>query len=306
MLPGLLPWTIVVYSRTFRALWWLCIMPSGTGLPDTKQAGVNSAARDPLPRIFRGFDLTMQSDRLYDLDSGIPDVIGLRALQLDAAVIKIMLILDNRCIRVVIPDDHVGTGGFHEILIHDMADADDPYVAVSELGSLRLDWPKAIFSFMGRHQVDLEHLCHGCPVWIVYLLWKVYSPRSGPSCHQLSFGFGPALAVPWCTIWRGMPQDCIDHMRRGHTVPATVQAANVFSCTGTHVAFHGAYMARLRTFLNAADAACLESCNRRRARSLASQMSPEVPVGGHSREPADLSHPIMSRLRRLLPLLRSL
>ena len=80
----------------------------------------------------------------------------------DAAVIKIMLIPNNRCIRVVIPDDHVGTGGFHEVLIHYMADADAPFVAVSELGYLRLDWPKAIFSFMGRHQVDLEDLCHEC------------------------------------------------------------------------------------------------------------------------------------------------
>ena len=49
-------------------------------------------------------------------------------------------------------------GGFHEVHILDMADADAPYVAISELGYLRLDWPKAIFSFMGRHQVDLEHL----------------------------------------------------------------------------------------------------------------------------------------------------
>ena len=43
-----------------------------------------------------------------------------------------------------------------------MADADAPYAPVSELGSLRLDWPKAIFSYMGRHQVDLEHFRHEC------------------------------------------------------------------------------------------------------------------------------------------------
>ena len=54
MLLGILSLTIVVYSRTFRALWWLCIMPSGTGLPDMEQADVDSAARHPLPGIFRG------------------------------------------------------------------------------------------------------------------------------------------------------------------------------------------------------------------------------------------------------------
>ena len=105
-------------------------------------------------------------------------MIGLRAIQPNAAVVKVMSIPDNRCIRVVIPDYHVGTDGFHEVLIHDMADADAPYVAIGELGTLRLDWPRAIFSL------------------IVYALWELYSPRSGPACRLLSFGFGPALAVP--------------------------------------------------------------------------------------------------------------
>ena len=95
-----------------------------------------------------------------DLDTGIPDVIGLHAVQPDAAVVKVMSIPDNRCIRVVIPDDNVGTDGFHEVLIHDMADADTHYVPVSDLGCLQLDWPKALFSYMGCYQVDLEHLRH--------------------------------------------------------------------------------------------------------------------------------------------------
>ena len=88
MLLGLLPWTIVVDSCTFRALWWLCIMPSGTGLPDTEQTDADAAAGNPTPGLFRGFDLTLQSDRLYDLDSSIPDVIGLP--NANAAVVKVM------------------------------------------------------------------------------------------------------------------------------------------------------------------------------------------------------------------------
>ena len=116
----------------------------------------------PLPGTFRGFELNLQSDRLYDLDSDIPDVIGLRAIQPDAAVIKVMPISGNCCIRVVIPDDHLGTDGFHEILIHDMVEEEPPFVAMSDLGCLRLNWPRAIFSFLGRCRVDLEHLCHEC------------------------------------------------------------------------------------------------------------------------------------------------
>ena len=74
-----------------------------------------------------------------------------------------------------------------------------------------------------------------------------------------------------------------------------VHRYRVFARAGTHVAFCGTYMARLRTFLNVADTACLRSRNRRRTRSLASQMSPEVPVRGRGREPAHSSQPSTSR-----------
>ena len=84
-------------------------------------------------------------------------MIGLRAVQPNAAVVKVMSIPYNCCIRVVIPDNNVDTDGFHEVLIHDMTNANTPYVSVSDLGCLQLDWPKAIFSYMGRYQVDLEH-----------------------------------------------------------------------------------------------------------------------------------------------------
>ena len=84
MLLGLRPWTISVDLRIFCALWWLCIMPSGTGMPEKKKAEVDSAAVDPLPGMDRGFNLTLQSDRLYYRDSSIPDVIGLCVIQPDA------------------------------------------------------------------------------------------------------------------------------------------------------------------------------------------------------------------------------
>ena len=69
----------------------------------------------------------------------------------------------------------------------------------------------------------------------------------------------------------------------------------VFSRAGTHVAFRGTYMAKLRTFLDKSDAACLQSRNRRRARAITSQMSPTTPLDAHSREPDKLSQPRTSR-----------
>ena len=84
-------------------------MSSGTGSPAKELAVRTPAVLEPLPGIFRGFDLTLQSDCLYNLNKDIADVIGLRAIQSDAAVVKVMSIPNNRCVRVVIPDNNVAT-----------------------------------------------------------------------------------------------------------------------------------------------------------------------------------------------------
>ena len=36
--------------------------------------------------------------------------------------------------------------------------------------------------------------------------------------------------MTWCTVWKGTSQDCIDHMRRAHNIPALVKAANLARC----------------------------------------------------------------------------
>ena len=100
-------------------------MSSGTGLLTTEWAVRTPTVLEPLSDMFRG------SDCLYDLDKYIADVIGLRAIQPAAAVVKVMSISNNRCVLVVIQDNNVGTNGFHEITIHDMVDADAPDVLVS-------------------------------------------------------------------------------------------------------------------------------------------------------------------------------
>ena len=57
------------------------------------------------------------------------------------------------------PDDHVNIG-FHEVLLDDMEDEDLPFVALSELNCLRLDWPKTVF--MSKYQHDLEWVRKEC------------------------------------------------------------------------------------------------------------------------------------------------
>ena len=90
MLSGLLLWTVIGDSRAFRARGVGASCRLGRVCLIWSEPGVASVTEEPIPGIFRGFYLTLQSDSLYDLDTGIPDVIGLRAVQPDAAVVKVM------------------------------------------------------------------------------------------------------------------------------------------------------------------------------------------------------------------------
>ena len=174
-------------------------------------------------------------DKLYDLPESIQDVMGLQALRPSAAVCKVMTIPDSNCSRIVTPDEHVPTG-FHEILIHDMGQEDWPKVPMSEIGCLRLDWPKDLFSFMGRYQLELEHMRKECRD-------RLGGITSGtcPTCEkfiQVNLGKHVALyhldlaqlwrcPVGWCPVWKGTSQDCVDHMRRAHNTPISVKAGNL-------------------------------------------------------------------------------
>ena len=123
--------------------------------------GGPAADSTPLLGTSLGLAMTLESDRLYDLVNYIPDVNGLRALRPSAAVSIVMSVPDSRCVRAVTPDDHVSIG-FHEILIHDLADEEWPLVTMSELGFLRLDWTKKLFLFMSRYQFDLDQRRKEC------------------------------------------------------------------------------------------------------------------------------------------------
>ena len=98
-------------------------------------------------------------------------------------------------------------------------------MAICDLGCLRLDWPRALFTFIARHQFDLDQMCTECRE-------RFGSTQSG-SCTtcgkhiQQNLGKHVALyhmelaqlwrcPVTWCTVWKGTSQDCSDHMRKAH------------------------------------------------------------------------------------------
>ena len=147
VLADFLLWTVDGVSRTTSGDRLVLGMATGNGQPEADRPGGDLPIRRHVPCSSRGSGVTLGSAGLYDLDTRyIPDALGLCARRPEAAVVKVMSRKDNRCVRVMIPDENVGHKGFHDVLLHDMADADPPYVAVSDSSALRLDWPAVIMS----------------------------------------------------------------------------------------------------------------------------------------------------------------
>ena len=200
-------WVVLIGFWLHSCFVWWSIMLSEIYLHAVNQTGAATTASTPLPGTFLGLALDLRSDKLYDLVDDIPDVMGLRALRPSAAIVKVMSVPDSRCIQVVTPDDHVNIG-FHEILIHDLADEELPLVTLSKLGCLRLDWPKTLFTFMSRYQFDLDQMWKECrerfgstqlvrPVVNIYSrIWADISPYTtwswrsygNAQCHGVRFG----------------------------------------------------------------------------------------------------------------------
>ena len=117
-----------------------------------------------------------------------------------------------------------------------MEDEELPFVAFSDLGCLRLDWPRALFTFMARYQFDLDQMRKECRE-------RFGSTQSGActTCGkhiQQNLGRHVAIyhmelaqlwrcPVTWSMVWKGTSQDCVDHMRRAHDIPPLVKAANL-------------------------------------------------------------------------------
>ena len=135
-------------------------------------------------------------DKLYDLPEDIQDVMGLQALRPSTAVCKVMTIPNSKCVRIVTPDEHVSTG-FHEILVHDMEQEEWPQVTLSDIGCLRLDWPKDLFAFVGRYQLELEQMRKACR--------DRFGPASSgmcPMCDKyIKVNLGKQVASCITSIW---------------------------------------------------------------------------------------------------------
>ena len=39
--------------------------------------------------------------------------------------------------------------------------------------------------------------------------------------------------MSWCTVWKGTPQDCMDHVRGAHDVPWEVKSRSLYRVDGS-------------------------------------------------------------------------
>ena len=167
----------------------------------------------------------------------VPDVLGLYFRLPRVAVVKILLGWDPR----------VNDRGFHEVMLVDMGDTAGTDVSVADLSLLQLQWPVSIVNSLSWLQ-ELEQLwkeskqrywdtraasCSFCGKWI-----KLDMNRHVVNYH-LNLAQLWRYPVSGCTVWKGTPQDCMDHLRVAHAVPAAVNPRT--SGSGSH---HGQFGGR--------------------------------------------------------------
>ena len=120
--------------------------------------------------------------------------------------------------------------------IVDMDDERELRVTLTDLSHLRDLWPPAIFTHMKWFQQDLELMRKDAK--------RVFTKSRPMPCkycgkvircnmfrHVSRFLLDLAqlwrCPVSWCTVWKGTPQDCMDHLRNAHDVPWISKTASI-------------------------------------------------------------------------------
>ena len=164
----------------------------------------------------------------------VPDVLGLHAFNEEAALVRVLPGASPNIVRVLVPDDLAEPRGFHDILIEDMSAMIVPPASVGDLTELRQKWPPSVLSGMTKRQVDMEHQRWECK--------RQFGNRPGkcPHCgtyslslsrHIISFHLDLGqlwrCPIPWCSVWKGSAQDCVDHLRLRHYARSSVKASTL-------------------------------------------------------------------------------
>ena len=165
----------------------------------------------------------------------IPDVIGLVGRREGAVESRVLQGRDVHSVQVLVPDCRGVDQNFHDVTIVDMGEVPESADSIPELSALSQQWPPAVLSHMGWHQKELEEMRSAAkqlfrqslPSSCVYCGSLI---KSGMYRHVVCLNLDLQLwrcPVSWCTVWKGTPQYCMDHLRGSHNVPWEVKSASL-------------------------------------------------------------------------------
>ena len=150
--------------------------------------------------------------------------------------------------------------------------------------------------------------CSSCGKWIKCDMYRHVAT------YHLDLGQLWRCPVSWCTVWKGTPQDCMDHIRGAHDVPWDIKSASLEKflmscCSATvisrwrintvfkrglpHLEFRKDYLACMRVFVSQATA--LAQCD------MASPVPPSSVSACHARSSEIARHARSSEMESESP-----
>ena len=166
----------------------------------------------------------------------LPDVIGMVCRRDNVTESRILQSRDPRSIWVLVPDCRGLDQNFHDVTIVDMGDLSESHVSMPELAELVHKWPPAVINHMMLRQRDLEQMRkaakmkyrqkHPAPCTFCGTIIKCDMYRHVARRH-LELAQLWRCPVSWCTVWRGTPQDLMDHIHDAHNVPGEIRKVSL-------------------------------------------------------------------------------
>ena len=158
----------------------------------------------------------------------VPDVFGMIGHRYSATESRILQGRDARSIRVLIPDSRGLDQNFHDVTVVDMGDLPESHVSITELSDLANKWPPVVINHMRWRQPELEEMRRAArvqqpaPCDFYGMLIRCDMFWHVARCH-VDLAQLWRCPVSWCTVWKGTPQDLMDHVRNAHNVLERVQ-----------------------------------------------------------------------------------
>ena len=181
---------------------------------------------------------------VVDLDLSLSvDAFGVRAFNPSKPLTR-MLPGSSPCeLRLMLPDLDIGPGGFHDVLIENLAASPtwrSRHISPGDVTSLRRRLPKAIFGTMRRRSKEVERLrrfARHRPEWA----FRHSQPGFCSVCQEyitsaldvhmmnahLELGKLWRCPVEWCAIWKGSVSDCLGHLQDKHGGSQYVTLKNI-------------------------------------------------------------------------------